>query len=484
MDGLYKKVSNTFIIKILGLGIAFIFQIILGRVLKPEFYGQYTMFLTYTNILSIIAVLGMDRNLIKDVARITNDKLKNQALLKFSLKISFVLFVILAIFVLLFHSAMDVSLNMVHLLIIMLFIKVVIVIFNGYLQGMGLIVKITFLNVLLNNILKILLFIIFFKTQFNGLYSAIYSFIISETITLILRSLIIKKILGRHISFRTNLSHNEKKQFIEYSITVALIAGMGILLQNIDKIMISKMLDFRSVGIYKVSQNYVSLIGIFITPFIAFWPVISKLYHENKITEIENEMKKIVKIVTYLVVPMFFIFLFLNEKLLLIFGDAYVSDEARKVLMILAFAFLVDAVSGPIGSILTMTKYAKYILINNIISLVLNVVLNFIFIKMYGIVGVAIGTGISVIVNNLISIIEVKLLLGIFSYDYKNVVQIVTFSIGNFLWGSWLIRIININNNYIYIIVFGMMIYIINLLIIFFINKQIIVDVLMRKKEV
>ena len=148
-------------------------------------------------------------------------------------------------------------------------------------------------------------------------------------------------------------------------------------------------------------------------------------------------MKKIVKIVTYLVIPMFFIFLFLNEKLLLIFGEDYVSEDAKIVLVVLAFAFLVDAISGPIGSILTMTNYAKYILVNNIISVVLNIILNFIFIKTLGIIGVAIATGISIIANNLISIIEVKLLLGIFSYDYKNLLQIFVFSTGNFILTRW-----------------------------------------------
>lgn len=92
MESLYRKVSITFLIKILGLGIAFVFQIILGRFLKPELYGQYTMFLTYTSILSIIAVLGMDGNLIKEVAKITNNKLQSNSYLFFALKISMILY--------------------------------------------------------------------------------------------------------------------------------------------------------------------------------------------------------------------------------------------------------------------------------------------------------------------------------------------------------------------------------------------------------
>ena len=237
------------------------------------------------------------------------------------------------------------------------------------------------------------------------------------------------------------------------------------MLQNIDKIMISTFLDLNRVGIYKVAQNYVNLISVFITPFIAFWPVISKLYNENNIGQIETEMKRIVRIVTYLVVPMFFIFLFLGNDLLAIFGEAYVTNEAKLALIILAFSFLIDAISGPIGSILTMTKYAKLALYNNLISLLINITLNFILISRFGIVGVAIATGVSIIANNLISIIQVKLLLGIFSYDYRNLIQILTMGVVNYLLGIILIDRLLVENIYARIIIFGIVIYSLNLIL-------------------
>lgn len=465
MKSLYRKVSVTFLIKILGLGIAFVFQIILGRLLKPELYGQYTMFLTYTSVLTIIAVLGMDGNLIREIAKITDNKLQSNNYLFFALKVSIILYLFLSIIALIFHNILLISLNMIYFFLFMLLLKVLIAIFDGFLQGNGLVERVTFLNFLLNNFLKMILFIVLINFRIDGLYSALYSFIISECITVVLRIVSIKKLLGKYIRFKIEMPYDDRSQFLKYSITVALISGMGLLLQNIDKIMISNFLNFSDVGIYKVAQNYVSLISVFITPFIAFWPMISKLYSENKLAEIENQMKKIVKLVTYLVVPMFFLFLFLSERLLLVFGEAYVSEDAKKVLIILAFAFLVDAVSGPIGAILTMTNYAKYILINNIISLTLNIVLNFIFIKMFGIVGVAIGTGISIIANNLISVIEVKVLLGIFSYDYKNLIQVVMLSAFNLIICQILIKTLMIQNLYLYLLAFGGLVYIANGLI-------------------
>ena len=447
--------------------------------MEPELYGHYTLFVTYINLFSIVAVLGMDKNLIKEVAKVPNDKPRCSSLLSFSIAVSFLLFVLLSLVILFFNKAFSIPSNMIHLFLTMLLIKVIISILDGFLQGAGLVVKATFFNILLNNFLKILLFVTLINLEMNLLYTALYSFILSEIITLVFRLGIIKKVLKSQ-SDKGELSKSYKKQFIKYSITMSLIAGMGLLLQNVDKIMIANLLDFSSVGVYKVSQNYVALITIFIVPFVAFWPVISELYSESKITEIEREMKRIVKIVTYLAVPMFFIFLFLDEKLLLIFGKSYVSDDSQKVLILLALAFLIDAISGPIGSILTMTKYAKYVLLNNIISLALNIVLNYIFIMKFGIVGVAIGTGISIIVNNLLSIIEVKILLGIFSYDYKNIIQIIVFSFINFMIGIHLKKWLYFDNIYFYIITFTVVLYIINFLAILSIHRQEVIQTLKK----
>lgn len=465
MNGLYKKAGGTFILKSFGLGIAFIFQIILGRFLNPELYGEYTMYLTYSTVFSIITILGMDRNLIKEVPRYKGDVTKEKLLLKFSAQTSLLMTVLTAVILLLIQEFIGLSNYGVYTLLLMIVIKSIIDILDGFLQGKGSLLQVTLFNSVVNNFLKIFFFVVFVFIKIESLNAAIFSFVLSEIVTIIFRINHISKKLKIIASQNLNLILEEKIIFIKYSLTVALISGIGLMLQNIDKIMISTFLDLNKVGIYKVAQNYVNLISVFVTPFIAFWPVISKLYSENNIAQIEIEMKRIVRIVTYLVVPMFFIFLFLGKDLLAIFGEAYVTNEAKLALIILALSFLIDAISGPIGSILTMTKYAKLALYNNLASLLINITLNFILISRFGIVGVAIATGISIIANNLISIIQVKLLLGIFSYDYRNLIQILSMGVVNYLLGVILIDAITFENIYIRIIIFGIAMYSLNLFV-------------------
>ena len=483
MNKLYQTISGTFLLKVMGLGIAFLFQIILGRTLEPAFYGQYTMFITYINILTIIPVFGMDSNLIKEVARVSEDKSKSSSLLTFSVKISLAIYAGISVLLVLFHNILNISLSDMGLFLFMLLLSVLILLLDGFLQGLGLVVKVTVLNIFLNNLMKIIFFLVFMRLGVYGLHSALYSFIVSESITVAFRLKMINGRIGGHLRLKEGIPKHEQSKFLKYSITVALISGMSLLIQNVDKIMISRFLDYSSVGVYKVSQNYVSLIGVFIAPFVAFWPQISKLYHENKISEIEFEMKRIIKIVSYLAIPMFFLFLSINENLLLVFGEMYVTNESKIVLIILSFAYLVDAISGPIGSILTMTNYAKYILVNTIISLTVNVILNYILIMRFGIIGVAMGTGISIILNNLLSIVEVKLLLNIFSYDYTNVLQIGFFSLMNYFLSEYLSEAIKIDNNFLFIIVFGLTLYAVNLVFIGFIQRKKLLVLVNRKRE-
>lgn len=472
MAGLYKKAGGTFIFKILGLSIAFILQIVLGRILNPKLYGIYTMYITYTTLFSIITIIGMDRNLIKEIPRLDIKNNKGEKLLKFSIKVSFIIMFLIIFVIFIMKKSLKLSNDGFLILTIMVGIKTIIVLLDGYLQGKEQILKVTFLNTLLNNIFKIIIFLIFVFLGIKELNSAIISFILGEFLTILIRLKIISIIIKSESKEKYILEKFEKKLFIKYSITMALISGIGIILQNVDKIVISYYLDFVNVGIYKVSQNYVSLISVFITPFVAFWPIISKLYNENRLEQIEVEMKTIIRLITYLVIPMFYIFIFKGNILLKIFGDEYVTKQAYVTLIILSSAFLIDAISGPIGSILIMTKYARYSLINNIIALIINFSLNILLVRKMGIIGVSVATAISIICNNLISIIQVKVLLGIFSYDIKYLIQIICLVFLNFIFSGILFNLIDINNLYLNITIFGTLIYILNILIIFFVERK------------
>jgi len=188
MGELYKKAGSTFFLKSFGLGIAFIFQIILGRILNPELYGEYTMYLTYSTVFSIITILGMDRNLIKEVARYEGYEHKEKTLLIFSTRISLLITIIVAGALFIIKNYIGFSNYGLLLLLSMIVIRSLIAILDGYLQGKGNVVQVTLLNSVVNNVLKMIFFVCLVLLNVNSLNAALFSFILSEIITIVLRT--------------------------------------------------------------------------------------------------------------------------------------------------------------------------------------------------------------------------------------------------------------------------------------------------------
>lgn len=76
------------------------------------------------------------------------------------------------------------------------------------------------------------------------------------------------------------------------------------------------------------------------------------------------------------------------------------------------------------------------------------------------------------IVSNLLSIIEVKLLLGIFSYDGSNIIQTIGLIGLNIISCIFIEKSLNVNNEYLYIISFGLVLYTINGLAIYLFRRN------------
>lgn len=404
MNSLFKKAGATFFFKILGLGLGFLFQIILTNKTTPKIYGQYTMFLTYINLIGVYCLLGMDRSLIKEIPLLK--RAKGEKYLRYFFKISIFIFSLIFMGSFIFHKKEE----FLYFLLLGIFIKILTGLLDGYLQGKGKILKVTFLQVIFNNFMKIGIFYVLGEYTFTGIMIAYFT---AEIFGLLLRIKSLRVKLNNHLI----LTKREKRKILRYGIVIALISGIGILNQNVDKLFLNNYLGVASVGVYKVNQNYVGLIGIFISPFIAFWPMISKLYHQNKMSEIENIFSNIVKIMVVFCIPTF-IFIQSNAgDLLSLFGKEY--SQYGTVLIILSLGAIFDSLSGPIGSVLTMTKYQNMTLINTLICMCINILLNFILIAKYGILGVAISTTVSIIINNTISIIANKILLNNSPYKLK-----------------------------------------------------------------
>jgi O-antigen/teichoic acid export membrane protein len=103
-----------------------------------------------------------------------------------------------------------------------------------------------------------------------------------------------------------------------------------------------------------------------------------------------------------------------RSEILRLFGET--APEAEMALAILAVGQFTAAGVGATGYLLSMSGYERVESVNTLTVVILNVVLNYVLIQQYGIVGAGAATAISLGLLNLVRLAEVRWFLGIQPY--------------------------------------------------------------------
>ena len=187
----------------------------------------------------------------------------------------------------------------------------------------------------------------------------------------------------------------------------------------LDKAILGTMLPLEAVGIYRVADSVASLNSAFVSPFVAFWPYISKLYKENRMDELCEAYRSINLVIIALMIPFCLVLVQLSGWILSLFGPLF-AIHGRTVLLILSFGCVVDAIAGPAGAVLKMTKHSRLSLGINSVLLVIYFAISVALTKAYGVVGIATARAAVMALGNIANVSANYLLLGIFPYTWKH----------------------------------------------------------------
>ena len=171
----------------------------------------------------------------------------------------------------------------------------------------------------------------------------------------------------------------------------------------------------HEVGIYNAAAIMSIQASLFLVSVNAiFSPIIADLYNKGHINQLSNLFKTTTKWIFELTLPVFLVFVLFSRHIMGLFGEEFVVGWA--VLVILGGAQLLNASVGSVGYTLTMTGRQKMELVNNLVLCGLNIFLNIILIRKFGILGAAIATGLSLGLINLLRLIEIYCLYKIHPY--------------------------------------------------------------------
>jgi O-antigen/teichoic acid export membrane protein len=216
--------------------------------------------------------------------------------------------------------------------------------------------------------------------------------------------LFIYLLFKKELKFIPNFRFLDKdivKSILNVSLFGIISSFSGILVINIDSIMISTFLGMDAAGIYATVFYFAFVITI---PYRSMErvsaAVISEFWNQNNITGIFEVYKK--SCVNQAIVALFlFIMIWSNEHNIFKFLPQEFS-EGRYVILILGVGNFINMASGVNNSIIGTSNFYRFQTYIQIMLVVLLVTTNYIFIPLWGIVGAAFASFLSMFVLNLL----------------------------------------------------------------------------------
>lgn len=205
------------------------------------------------------------------------------------------------------------------------------------------------------------------------------------------------------------------KDLFVVSFPMFLTSAMYIVMSQTDILMLGSLSTMADVGVYAVVVKLATLTVFILTSINAIVaPKFSELYHSGKVEELKNIAQKSSKLMFWGSLPIIIINIFFGIFILQLFGDEF--SRGYYALLFLTIGYFVNSLVGSVGYLLNMSGHQKEF--NKIIIFggLVNIVLNYFLIPVYGIYGAAFGSMISMVLWNLLATVFIKKIFGFYIF--------------------------------------------------------------------
>jgi len=224
------------------------------------------------------------------------------------------------------------------------------------------------------------------------------AYVVAQVLTLLALTFDVWKF--KLFELRISLDLRLGKELIVFSLPLLFTGILGFVMTWADTLMLGYYKSSEVVGLYNAASPIAKLLPIFLnSAAFLYAPIASQLYAQEKLGELKRVYQILTKWVFLLTLPIFSVmFLFPEATIGFFFGAKYTS--AAPALRILSLGFMFHTFLGLNGMSLTVIGQPKLNMIGNSFAVIFNVVLNVLLIPKYGIVGAALATAVSYFVAN------------------------------------------------------------------------------------
>lgn len=426
----------------------FLERILLTRALSPEKFGIFSLALSIINFTLFLSYFGITTGILRFLPYYISANMKEyeNGLKRFSYLFGYftgltvtTIIIILSPFLSRFYNNREILYALLILspsILFMFFTDIVSTVFLGY--------SITSFKALCRNTFFPLLRLFFF----------FLIFLFKRNIILFLLFYTFSSFLIFLVSIYNKPSANppykyEISKILRFSAPIAIIGFYGLLMGKIDNMMLGKFMEIKYVGFYSIAFSLAILVKLFLNsssePFV---PIATRLAKKNNLMDLNKLLIKVNKLNMIITFYLMIFGLFIGVRLIpILFGPDYTIVLGTFKLLVIGF--FLQSFFGLFAPTLTSIGNTLPLLFMSITSGILNIILNVILIKKYGMIGAASATIISEIFFSITGVIYLKykhnissisvetsfllfsfLIIGLFFSIYKNFfLNIIIFTI-------------------------------------------------------
>jgi O-antigen/teichoic acid export membrane protein len=415
-----KAVRGTiilFVMMVLAAGLGYLIRLFLARNLTQEEYGLFYSVFALITFLALFRNLGLGEALTKKISElnIKKDYPRIKGAILFILMIqlisSFIIcvtFFILADYLAIHYFHSPAAATVLRILIIAFFLSALEYMYSFIFAGFQKMEYLSLIDFIRNLFIIILIYILFIYNK--SVLVPSYANLISYFIVVMLYLPLLLKIFPDF--FRTKMKFDKKiaKGMIKFGV-YSFLGVLGLLILGYaDTLLLTYFTDLKQVALYNVAVPLISLLWFFSRAVsLAIYPISSELW-AKKHKDFSKGIEKLQRYSFLIIIPLALtMFSFPDIIIRILFGETYVPAQyALQILSIGAIFYTVMTINNHILMAIGKVKQNTYYLL---IGGGVNLLLNFILIPLYGILGAATATSLSYLLVLVLTTNQIKHLL-------------------------------------------------------------------------
>ena len=415
---LVRGAGGSFVVQVLGTGLAFAAQVLLARLLGTTHYGVFVVATGWIALLAVPASAGHGTAALRFVASYVaaRDFGRLRGYLRVALASGAVVSLALAAAMFAVSQLAGESLGeplarALEIGALVLPLQTALVLLSAILLGLRSPVLSLLPSSLIQHPVMIACVVAAFATGIpaTGRTAMVWTALASAAALALSIALLVRR-LPREVQSASEIT--ETSAWTRVALPLFWITALNLVLQRADLLIVGARLGSEAAGVYSAASRLALLISFGLTAVNAWAaPAFAEIHARGDADELQRVVRLAARVVTAFTIPVAVAIGLASTGLLGLFGEGF--ESGRRALAILCGGQVVNALLGPVGYLMTMTGNQGEAARILTVSALANVALCAVLAPRYGLEGAALGTACTQILWNVWMSLAVWRRLGV-----------------------------------------------------------------------